>query len=104
MIENNGFKMSGWMLMGYGIFYVFVFFALNGYINSNFGPLKTEYYILMYLVLIVNFIALLCGFYILKGNEKIHRVAFPLSIIIILNFPFGTVAGTTYLFERQKNR
>ena len=60
-------------------------------------------FLLINTLLAINFLALLCGVYLLKQNEAVHKFVLPVSIIILLSVPFGTIVGGIYLMKRFKN-
>ncbi|WP_220465376.1 MULTISPECIES: hypothetical protein, partial [unclassified Colwellia] len=59
--------------------------------------------LLVSLLFVVNLLAFLCGIYLLKENTVVHKFALPVSIVMLLSFPFGTFVGGLYLWERFKS-
>ncbi|MBA6263851.1 MULTISPECIES: hypothetical protein [unclassified Colwellia] len=103
---DNQFKISGWAFTIYGAVATcaFLFVYILGISQlSNLDSLPTFLILLINILLVVNFLAWLCGIYLLKQSKTVHKIALPLSIIILLSFPFGTIVGGIYLMQRFKN-
>ncbi|WP_448546454.1 hypothetical protein [Thalassotalea fusca] len=103
---DNQFKVSGIGLTIYGACAVLAF--LFAYIFGvtqipSIQSLPTSIFLLSSILLAINFLALLCGIYLLKQNEAVHKIALPVSIIILLSVPFGTIVGGIYLIQRFQN-
>ena len=103
---NNQFKVSGVAFTIYGAFAVlaFLFVYILGVTQlSSVQSLPVSIFLLINILLAINFLALLCGVYLLKQSEAIHKIALPVSIILLVSVPFGTVVGGIYLMQRFKN-
>ena len=59
--------------------------------------------LLLIVIFLISFLPLFCGVQLLKENVKCHKLAFPVSIIIMLAFPLGTAVGGLYLWQRYRN-
>lgn len=103
---DNNFKVSGMAFTLYGGFTVFVFLAVylfGASLLSNIQSLPTHLFFIISVLFVINFLALLSGIYLLKNNEVVHKVALPLSIVLLFSVPFGTITGAIYLVERYKS-
>ncbi|MDO6427384.1 hypothetical protein Q4489_10185 [Thalassotalea sp. 1_MG-2023] len=103
---ENQFKVSGIAYTIYGAFAIIAFviayiFGVTQF--TNFQSLPVSIFLLINILLAINFLVLLCGIYLLKQNEAVHKIALPMSIIILLSVPFGTIVGGIYLMQRFKN-
>jgi len=103
---DNKFKVSGIAFTLYGVLAVLAFiskymFGVNQL--SNIQTLPTIVVFMGSLFSVVHLLALLCGVYLLKKNEAVHKIALPISIVILFIIPFGTITGVIYLMERYKN-
>tara|TARA_Y100000588_G_scaffold384946_1_gene477260 strand:+ start:1382 stop:1699 length:318 start_codon:yes stop_codon:yes gene_type:complete len=103
---DNQFKVSGIAFTIYGACAVLA--SLCSYIFgvtqlSSVQSLPVSIFLLINTLLAINFLALLCGVYLLKQNEAVHKFVLPVSIIILLSVPFGTIVGGIYLMKRFKN-
>ncbi|MGB1198067.1 MAG: hypothetical protein ACPG46_03410 [Thalassotalea sp.] len=102
---NNPFKVSGIALTAYGAFEIIVF--LYSYYGSatpinSIAKLPISMLLLICLLLAVNLLAFLCGIYLLNRNEAVHKIALPVSVVLLLSLPFGTIVGGIYLVQRYK--
>ena len=103
---DNQFKVSGIAFTIYGACAVLAFlFAYTFGVTqlSSVQSLPVSIFLLINILLAINFLALLCGVYLLKQNEAVHKIALPVSIILLLSVPFGTIVGGIYLMQRFKN-
>jgi hypothetical protein len=102
---DDRFKVSGWALTIYGAvaLITFLFVYIFGITQiSNISSLPTGLFLLINIILVINFLALLCGIYLLKKSIVVHKIALPVSLIIMLSVPFGTLVGAIYLIQRFK--
>jgi len=101
---KNYYKVTGYAFILYG----FLGLAISIYFGSNsdglaFNNFNTIFvYVLYCLFITVHFLAFLSGFYLIKGAPKVHKVALPIAIIIMLNFPIGSAIGGFYLWQYSK--
>jgi hypothetical protein len=105
-IMDNQFKISGWAFTVYGAIVVLAFmfayyYGVTQYLNVQSIPSGIK--LLVSLLFVVNLLAFLCGIYLLKENTVVHKFALPVSIVMLLSFPFGTFVGGLYLWERFKS-
>ena len=102
---QNKFKMSGFALSLYGALTLIPILAFYPYFSKYVTSLSQFCWFqigLMNLVMIVSFLSLLSGVFLLKNNAAAHRFAFPISVVLLLSFPFGTIAGAIYLWQRHE--
>jgi len=104
---ERSFKESGWTFLVCGSFAVcwslyLYFLSFHEHPLLDFGLNFSFYSILSVLLVFYSSIAL-CGFYLIKGNSNVHKIALPLSIVLLVFFPVGTVIGGIYLWQRYKN-
>ena len=103
---DNQFKISGIAFTAYGAFEVLAFlfvYVFGATQLSSIESLPISILLLVNILLAINFLALLCGIYLLKQNQAVHKFALPVSIVLLLSFPFGTFVGGLYLWQRFKN-
>jgi len=103
---KNDYAVSGWALSIYGAFNVLVLFLSYSFIVNQFDEIKgiaLLVVVFLNLFIVLGFLALLCGIYLLKGNSSVHKFALPVSIAIMLSVPVGTLVGALYLWQRNEN-
>ncbi|RZF82948.1 hypothetical protein EXT46_05715 [Pseudoalteromonas sp. CO325X] len=103
---DNQFKASGVAFTIYGACTVLAFlltYIFGITLFSGVQSLPISFFLLIYASLAINFLSLLCGLYLLKQNEAVHKIALPVSILILFSVPFGTIVGSIYLMQRFKN-
>ncbi|MFD1621568.1 hypothetical protein [Thalassotalea marina] len=100
---DNQYKISGLAFTLYGALSTIVFLAIyifGGITLSDTSKLPLLVLLMINIMLAVNFLCFLCGIYLLKQNKTVHSIAMPLSVILLLSIPFGTIVGSLYLIER----
>ncbi|WDE08713.1 hypothetical protein SG34_032940 [Thalassomonas viridans] len=103
MMEDK-FKVCGWAFTIYGIILLSVSIILYvTLINNSLLNVMPFNYMLFTFVFVVGLLTFLCGIYIFKGNPNVHKIALPISVLALINFPIGTVVGGLYLWLRFKN-
>ncbi|WP_293749221.1 hypothetical protein [uncultured Paraglaciecola sp.] len=103
---ENRYQPSGWALSIYGVFNVLGLILSYAYVIKFFTSLSgisLLALIFVNLLIAIGFLAFLCGIYLLKNNDAVHKFALPVSVVILLSFPTGTLAGALYLWQRNQN-
>jgi len=101
---EDKYKVCGWAFSIYGTILLSLSIILYSvFLEHSFLNEMTLNYVIFAAIFIVGLITLLCGIYIFKGNPKVHKIALPISVLALLNVPFGTVVGALYLWLRYKN-
>ena len=103
---ENRFKLSGvaFTLYGFVAAVSFVGFYIFGATQlSSLDNMPLLLLFIINLLFAINLLSLLCGIYLLKQNEAVHKLALPVSILILLSVPFGTIVGGIYLIQRYKH-
>ena len=103
---ENKFVVSGWALSLFGA--VNILGLLYSYsfvmgIASVSGVMQILLLTIISLSIVVSFLALLSGIYLLKNNDAVHKVALPVSFAIMISVPIGTVVGALYLWQRYES-
>lgn len=103
---DKAFKISGIAFTLYGGFTVLIFLAvymLGVAQLSNIESIPAYLLIVISLLFVIHCLALLCGVYLLKKSAAVHKIALPVSLVILFSVPFGTMTGVIYLIERFKS-
>ena len=103
---ENKYVISGWALSIYGAFNLCVLLMSYSFVVNTFNSIEGMVLfvvVLINLFIVLGFLALLCGIYLLKNNGAVHRLALPVSIAIMFNIPVGTLVGALYLWQRREN-
>lgn len=103
-MKQVDFSLSGWLFSIYGGTFLVFFLGFNNFIVSKVSVLPFPIHIFIYCVITLNFLTLLCGIYLLKENENVHKVTLPIAFFILLSFPLGTLVGGVYLYQRSQAR
>jgi len=85
------------------IFTFFGFFVAFDIPLSVFNELDVKTNAILLGVALMTLLVTICGVNLLKGEQKIHWLALPVSVVIMFAFPVGTIVGGLYLLERRKN-
>ena len=100
---DNKFVLSAWAFIFFGAFNVLgLLFAYSFIVNIGSSS-EIIILILASVLIIVSFLAFLCGIYLLKNNGLVHRIALPVSFAIMVSVPVGTAVGALYLWQRYEN-
>lgn len=97
---SEQYKFSGWFFVSYGVFVLGSYLIASPHLGWYYSSLSVTGLVLTYAMIVAHCLSLFCGVYLLKHNPKVHKIALPVSIFLMLNFPFGTLTGGIYLYER----
>ena len=87
---ENRYQISGWALTIYGAFNVIGFMLSYSYVAKLFASLSGISLLALVIInvlIAVSFLAFLCGIFLLKNNSAVHKIALPVSIVILLSVP-----------------
>ncbi|MEE2000912.1 hypothetical protein QWY20_05560 [Alkalimonas sp. MEB108] len=105
MLSKQQYSMAGWAFAIYGGSGVLWFFNLQ-LLDISYQPflhlLPIPFLLHVNLILMIDFLTLLCGIYLLKQHDSVHRVALPVAMINLLALPIGTMVGGLYLWFYYK--
>lgn len=102
---NKNYEFSGWMMTCFGLFKVISFIGIFVYFDipfSAFEDLDTTTALLVIITAITTLLAIFCGIGLIKGHQNIHWLALPVALLVMFEFPVGTIVGGMYLLERRK--
>ncbi|MCC5826327.1 hypothetical protein [Alkalimonas sp.] len=101
MLSKHQYRMAGWAFVLYGGAGVLWFFNLR-LLDMSYQPflhlLPIPFLLHVNLMLMIDFLTLLCGIYLLKQHEPVHRLALPVALVNLLALPIGTLVGGLYLW------
>jgi hypothetical protein len=100
---DNKFVFSAWAFIFFGAFNVLGLLFSYSYIVNIGSSSEVIILILASVLIVVSFLAFLCGIYLLKNNGLVHKIALPVSIAIMVSVPVGTAVGALYLWQRHEN-
>ncbi len=103
---GDKYKLSGWAMTLLGIVKISTFIVVLVAFEiplSVISDLDVEANITLFFIVLMSVLVLICGVQLIKQNHKIHRLALPVSIILLLGFPIGTIVGGLYLLEWRRN-
>lgn len=99
---DEQYKYSGLTMLSYGVFSFLTCVMFHYYTYAlRYSPYAIAF---AYTIMVISFLSILCGVYLVKRNTNVHKIALPVSLLILFNFPFGTIAGSFYLWERFRNQ